>query len=369
MKKRGVLLLVVAVTAGSTLNVYGESFNEQSQGMDIFNTFDEYGWDKQEVDSMLGQSKGSEEMFHAVYDYSLGGIEGELKVRYNDVYLLGMSKITNNIGKYTQVGRLLWKENEKYFPETYTYQIESLGDLDYDFWLDDVLETFQEVPEIIDDRKSDGDAYIFVNYAKYPMFGETGTLVLSFENNKIRKNNSWIFKLPEGKTFSDYSELICRSWLITVSDMADLLEQEYGDGSESEVLVSCMRKICDYYQQVFQKENKEEMKIFDSALRNYYLTASGEESKFREQIEECQYEMEADPDTENLEKIADRLLEIWKTSDKCEYRWEQIIEQNNGFLLDQPVGFQKSIYDENMEEDSSKCIEVNLNIEDLIAEE
>ena len=151
--------------------------------------------------------------------------------------------------------------------------------------------------------------------------------------------------------------------------MADLLEQEYGDGSESEILVSCMRKICDYYQQVFQKENKEEMKIFDSALRNCYLMASGEESKFSEQIEECLYEMEDDLDTENLEKIADRLLEIWKTSDKCEYRWEQIIEQNNGFLLDQPVAFQKSIYDENMEEDSSKCIEVNLNIEDLIDEE
>ena len=360
MKKRGILLLTCAALIGSTSNVYGESFNIQSPGMDIFNTFDEYGWDKQEIDLTLGQSKGSEELFHAVYDYSLGDVDGELKVRYNDAYPLGMSKITNDIGKYTQVGRLLWKENEKYYPETYAYQIESLGDLDYDFWLDDVLETFQEVPEIIDDRKSDGDAYTFVNYAKYPMFGETGTLVLS---------NSWTFKLPEGKTFSDYSELICRSWLVTVSDMADLLEQEYGDGSESEVLVSCMRKICDYYQQVFQKETKEEMKIFDSALRNYYLMASGEESKFSEQIEECLYEMEDDSDTENLEKIADRLLEIWKTSDKCEYRWEQIIKQNNGFLLDQPVGFQKSIYDENMEEDSSKCIEVNLNIEDLIDEE
>ena len=33
------------------------------------------------------------------------------------------------------------------------------------------------------------------------------------------------------------------------------------------------------------------MKIFDSALRNCYLMASGEESKFSEQIEECLYEM------------------------------------------------------------------------------
>ena len=248
VKKRGILLQTCAALIGSTSNVYGDSFNIQSPGMDIFNTFDEYGWDKQEIDLTLGQSRGSEEMFHAVYDYSLGDVDGELKVRYNDAYPLGMSKITNNIGKYTQVGRFFWKANEEYLPETYTYQIERLGDLNYNLGLNEILETFQEIPEIIDDRKLDDDAYTFVNYAKYPMFGETGTLVLSFENNKIRKNNSWIFKLPEGKTFSDYSELICRSWLVTVSDMADLLEQEYGDGSESEILVSCMRKICDYYQ-------------------------------------------------------------------------------------------------------------------------
>lgn len=371
MKKRGMLLLTCVALIGSTSNVYGETFNIQSQGMDIFNTLNEDGLDKQDVEAWLGQSKGTEEMFHAVYDYSLGGVDGELKVRYDDEYLLMMSKITDDIDEYTQVGRCFWRTNEKRLPETYTYQIESLGDLNYDFGLNEALETFQEVPVIIDDRKSDdGDAYTFIKYEKYPMFGELGTLTLAFENNKIRKNNSWTFKLPEGKTFSDYSELICKSWLVTVKDMSDLLEQEYNDYSETEILVSCMRKISDYYQQVFQEENRKEMKTFDSALRNYYLMASGEDNKFSEQIEECLYEMEDDLDEENLKKIPDKILEIWKNSDKCEYRWEQIIEQKaNGFLLDQPVGFQKSIYDENMEEDNSKCIEINLNIEDLIDEE
>lgn len=55
------LLLTCAALIGSTSNVYGDSFNIQSPGMDIFNTFDEYGWDKQEIDLTLGQSRGSEE--------------------------------------------------------------------------------------------------------------------------------------------------------------------------------------------------------------------------------------------------------------------------------------------------------------------
>lgn len=224
MKKRDVLLLTVVMMIGSTSNVYGETFNTQSPGMDIFNTFDEYGLDKQEVDLILGKSKGSEEMFHAVYDYSLGNAEGELKVRYDDAYPLGISKITNNINEYTQVGRLFWKENEKYFPETYAYQIESLGDLDYDFWLDDTLETFQEVPAVIDNMISDDTEYTTIKYMNYPMFGKKGTLILTFEDEEIKKNSSWIFELPEGKTFSDYSEWICTSWLTAMSDIVELTE-------------------------------------------------------------------------------------------------------------------------------------------------
>lgn len=54
VKKRGILLLTCAALIGSTSNVYGDSFNIQSPGMDIFNTFDEYGWDKQEIDLTLG---------------------------------------------------------------------------------------------------------------------------------------------------------------------------------------------------------------------------------------------------------------------------------------------------------------------------
>ena len=45
----------------------------------------------------------------------LGDVDGELKVRYNDAYPLGMSKITNNIGKYTQVGRFSGKQMKSIF--------------------------------------------------------------------------------------------------------------------------------------------------------------------------------------------------------------------------------------------------------------
>ena len=363
MKKRGILLLTCAALIVSTSNVYGDSFNAQSPGMDIFNTFDEYGWDKQEIDLTLGQSKGSEELFHAVYDYSLGGVDGELKVRYNDAFSLMTSQITNDIGKYTQVGRLLWKANEEYCPEIYTYQIESLGDLNYDFGLDAALETFKEVPTVIDTVKPEDDVYSYISYAKYPMFGETGTLMLAFKNNKIRKNNSWTFKLPEGKTFSDYSELICKSWLVTVSDIADSLEKGYSDDySENEFWpVRCMRKICDYYQQAFQKENKGEMKKFDSALRNFYLMIDREEGKFSGQINECLDEIDDNLDKEKSERIADRILEIWKNSDKCEYRWEQIAEQGE-YRDSQPVDFDKYL-DENLKTDNSKYIEVYLSSE------
>lgn len=101
MKKRGILLLIV-VMIGSTSNVYGETFNIQSQGMDIFNTLNEDGLNKQDVEAWLGHSKGTEEMFHAVYDYSLGCVDGELKVRYDDEYLLTMSKITDDIDEYSR---------------------------------------------------------------------------------------------------------------------------------------------------------------------------------------------------------------------------------------------------------------------------
>lgn len=377
MKKVGTLLLVVAVMAVSTSNVYGESFNIQSPGMDIFNTLNEDGLDKQDVEAWLGQSKDTEEMFHAVYDYSLGNTEGELKVRYDDAYPLGISKITNNINEYTPVGRILWKENEKYFPETYAYQIESLGDLDYDFWLDDVLETFQEVPAVIDNMISDDIEYTTIKYTNYPMFGEKGTLILTFEDEEIKKNSSWIFELPEGKTFSDYSEWICTSWLTAMSDIVELTEQEYGDESEAVFLMTCIRTVCDHYQKVFQEENKQEMKIFDSALRNFYLMLNGEDSKFGRDLEEWLGGLEnfaEDGEGEvNSEEISEEFLKIWMSTDQCKYSWEQMIEQDYSEdhfdETDQPVSFYETTYDENLEEHNSKYIGINLNLESLIDEE
>lgn len=46
MKKRGMLLLTCVALIGSTSNVYGESFNVQSPGMDIFNAANEDGLTK-----------------------------------------------------------------------------------------------------------------------------------------------------------------------------------------------------------------------------------------------------------------------------------------------------------------------------------
>lgn len=141
--------------------------------------------------------------------------------------------------------------------------------------------------------------------------------------------------------------------------------------------MTCMRTVCDHYQKVFQEKNKQEMKIFDSALRNFYLMLNGEDSKFGRDLEEWTGSLESlveDGEGDiNPEEISDEFLKIWMNTDQCKYSWEQMIEQDYSEdhfdATDQPVSFYETTYDENLEEHNLKYIGINLNLESLIDEE
>lgn len=377
VKKREILLLICVALIGSTSNVYGEPFNEQSPGMEIFNTLSEDGLTKWEIEERLGYSDRSESKFHSIYDYNIGSVEGELKVRYDDAYMLSADEITDNINEDTQVGRLLWKEKDVNSDKVYDYQIENLDDLNFESSLNEVLNDFQEVPSLIEIWPSNDDKDMGINYRDYPMYGERGTLFLIFENNQIAKGCNWQFEIPEGKTLSDYSVLICNCWLKNLNELLEVAENQKIDDTDDvvakKIYISSLKALNNYYLKVFKEKNKKEMQIFDSALRNLYLISSGEgKGSFYSKI--CEWEdavYEEDSQAE-ADKFVYDFLKIWRTSDKCKLTWDEIVSQDeseyHAAFCHQPVRFFEEVYDENLQIKNQKYIVMPYNPEEFDVE-
>lgn len=375
MKKRVLFLITCVLLEVSTLNVYGGSFNMQSPGMEIFNVLNEEGLTKQEVEEQLGVSDGSEKMFHSVYDYSLGGVDGELKVRYDDAYLLCADEPTDNIDENTQVGRLLWKEKNSDSEKIYKYQMEKMSDLNSECSLEEFLNIFSEVPSRMEKLSSEDFVdEMVIEYRNYPMYGEMGILRQVFSDDQTYEGGSWRFELSKGKKFSDYSFLICNCWLKNLKDLLDSVEiqdTKETDDYVKENYILALRTLSNYYLKVFKEKDKREMKIFESALKNLYLIFSNQEAgifedklyQWEEMVEEKYFESD---------EIINQFMKIWKTTDECKLTWDQIIEQDDTEyhwgVRSQLVHFLDKVIDENKQIKSKKCIIVSYDPEEFDVE-
>ena len=374
MKKRGMLLLTCVALIGSISNVYGESFNAQSPGMDIFNTVNEDGLDKQDVDSWLGQSNKAERMFHSTYEYNMGDAKGTLKIRYDDTDdELWMSEIVSDINEDIEVGRILWKEDDISQKRTYMYQIANIGELKFGNSFENTLNDFYEVPYEIDDMPA--YAFTSLSYRDYPMYGKTGTLLLKFNDGKMKKDASWCLDLREGEEFSDYSTVICEGWLTSMDAMLDSIEIEEGDNGEAETIIMGVKKICNYYQEAFQKNDTQRMKKFESALKWYYMGAD-DDTKFGREINKWLdriNDFSENMKSINIDRFSDDFVEIWMTAEECQYTWDEMIRlagaEEYYYAEEQPVSFCEVRYDENLEEHKEKYIKINYNPQRLMGEE
>lgn len=370
MKKYGVVLLTGIIMLSSVANVYGSTFTSKSPGMKIFDIFRENGMTKSDMEKRMGQAKGSERMFHSVYDYSINGKKGELKVRYKDVDdSVRMSGITDNVSEDSQVARILWKESKKTFSPKYDYQIKSLGELNYDLSLNDTLNVFKETPEVIDEIIAEDNESTTVSYKDYPMMGEKGTLTLTFEDGQMSNDSNWCFELPDGKSFSEYSEMIDRGWLMTMSDIMTALRRQYSNLQE----LMLFEKLCDYYLDAYGKNDTQKIKNFDAALRDFYRYLNGsDDSRFLQEMELLS-EAFGNEEEINIEEFSDRFLNIWISISQCEYSWDQIIEADydeDHFNTDgQPVSLGENIADENLDKNNSKYIELEYSFEGFDIEE
>lgn len=258
MKNYLVLFLIGSLMIGNVANVYGQSFNINSPGMEIFEKFNESQMTKYDVEKMLGKTNISEKMFHSVYNYSINNLKGKLKVRYQDAEdELWLNEITKEIGEDISVGRILWKENNSSQKMKYPYQIQHLGELDYGATLEDTLNLFRNTPCYVDDMP----ICTILKYRDYPLYGEKGTLMLKFVDGKMKQDSSWSFSVPQGKKISDYSEIIDKMWLTSTEELIDLSKD---DDPETVVYMAGFKKVCDYYQEIFKEKNEREMKILDN---------------------------------------------------------------------------------------------------------
>lgn len=250
-------------------------------------------------------------------------------------------------------GRILWKENNSSQKMKYPYQIQHLGELDYGATLEDTLNLFRNTPCYVDDMP----ICTILKYRDYPLYGEKGTLMLKFVDGKMKQDSSWSFSVPQGKKISDYSEIIDKMWLTSTEELIDLSKD---DDPETVVYMAGFKKVCDYYQEIFKEKNEREMKILDNLLRDIY--DSDHECEIMESMEEW-----SDYNTENIGSIdlneaAEEFLDIWKTPSEDAHTWDEIVKEDSYdhyVQLGESVKLWKKIYDENLNEFKSKCIEIS----------
>ena len=370
MKKIKFIILVGILLLVNSVNIYGRSFDIDNTGLSIFDLFGDSQKTKYEIEEKFGTSNKSEKVFHSIYECSIDGENGELKIRYNDVPgAILMDEITDYIDNNILVGRIFWKGKECSEKKTYDYQIMDLDQFDYNINFEESLKMFNEIPVEIDDIKNN---IIQVSYEDYPMYNEYGTLILSFENNSLNSRKvSWMFNVPEEKSFSDYSLFICECWLRNLNNLLKYMETKDTETVYEKIYLSSFRKLCDYYLKVFEEKNEKEMKIFDQALRNYYLDlCSGRRSKFADNINEWKENLELKSETININKTIKRFIEIWKRTDECKFSWDEILEMDispyHSILRGQPVKFYDKIMDENNEDVYKKISMVSYDPENAV---
>lgn len=365
MKKIRIIMLAGMVLLVNIVNVSGKSFSIENTGVSAFDLFGNSEITKYEIDEKIGNSDKTEKLFHAIYNCTIDGVKGELKVRYNDrPEAILMDKITNNINDNILVGRILWKE-KGYSEKKYDYQILDLDKIDYNTNFEDTLKKFNEIPVEIDDIKNNT---IQVYYGNYPMYNEYGTLILMFENNCLERKSCWMFKIPEEKRFSDYSLLICECWLRNLRGLLDYMETIDVETTYDKIYLSSFRKLNDYYLKVFKEKSEKEMKIFDWALRNYYLDLCvGKRSKFIDNINKWKENLKLKSETIDINKATQDFVKIWKNTDESKFSWDEILEMDkspyHSVLRGQPIQFYDKIMDENNENVYVKMIMVSYDPE------
>lgn len=355
MKKYLILFLIGSLMIGNIEIVYGQSFNMNSPGMEIFERFNKFQMTKYDVEKMLGKTNESEKMFHSVYNYSINNAKGKLKVRYQDTKDdICSEEITKEIDEDTSVGRILWKESNSSQKMKYSYQIQHLGELAYGTTLEDTLNLFRNTPCYIDVMPS----YTIIKYRDYPLYDEKGTLMLTFVDGKMDQDySSWTFFMSQKERFSDYSELICKMWLTSIEELLD--SSKDSDDPEMVISMAGLKKVCDYYQEIFKKKNRQEMKTLDSLLRDLY--DENHKCEIMDSIEEW-----SDYNIENIESIdmnvaAEEFLNIWKTPSEDARTWDEIVKENlNGHYMKvgTVVNLWEDTYDENWNKFKSKHITI-----------
>lgn len=361
VKKVKIIVLVAILLLVNIVNVYGNSFSIESTGVSVFDLFGSSEITKYEIEEKIGNSDKSEKLFHSIYDCTIDGVKGELKVRYNDKPgAILMDEITDNINDNILAGRILWKEKE-YSEKKYNYQILDLDKFDYDTNFEDTLKMFNEIPAEIDDIKNN---IIQVYYENYPMYNKYGTLILTFENDGLKRKSCWMFNVPEEKNFSDYSLLICECWLRNLKGLLDYMETINVETAYDKIYLLSFRKLSDYYLKVFKEKNEKEMKIFDCALRNYYLDLCvGKRSKFIDNMNKWKESLELKSETIDTNKATQNFIKIWKKTDEAKFSWDEILEMDkspyHSIFTGQPIRFYDKIMDENNKNMYTKMIVVS----------